>query len=91
MIAAGVRPRLRRGVLLRYDGVRERHVLMYPEGVLVLNGTAADILRHCDGAATVADITATLRLRYQDVRDDDVADVLDRLAGRGMIEVDRHG
>ncbi len=91
MIATGARPRMRRGVLLRYDRVRERHVLMYPEGVLVLNDTAADIVAHCDGGATVAEITATLRLRYRDVRDSDVAAVLDRLAGRGMIEVDAHG
>lgn len=91
MIAAGARPRVRRGVLLRYDRVRERHVLMYPEGVLVLNGTAADVVQHCDGGTTVAEITATLRQRYQGVRDTDVADVLARLVERGMIEVDSHG
>ena len=83
-------PRLRRGVALRYDRVRERHVLLYPEGVLVLNTTAADIVRHCDGATSIADITTTLRGRYRGVQDADVADVLARLTDRGMIEVTEH-
>ncbi|HJP72655.1 MAG TPA: pyrroloquinoline quinone biosynthesis peptide chaperone PqqD [Pseudonocardiaceae bacterium] len=87
MIVAEARPSLRRGVLLRYDRVRERHVLMYPEGVLVLNETAAEVLRQCDGTATVAEIGAALSGRYQGFRDGDVAEVLRRLARRGMIEV----
>jgi pyrroloquinoline quinone biosynthesis protein D len=81
-------PRLRRGVALRYDGVRERHVLLYPEGVLVLNATAADIVERCDGTTSIPEITAGLRGRYRDVRDTDVTDVLTRLTQRGMIEVD---
>jgi len=85
------RPRLRRGVRLGYDQVRERHVMMYPEGVLVLNETAADVVRRCDGAATVAEITAALAEEYRDMRDADVVDVLARLADRRMIEVDRAG
>ena len=87
MIVADTRPSLRRGVQLRYDRVRERHVLMYPEGVLVLNETAAEVLGQCDGTATVAEIGAALSARYQGFRDSEVADVLGRLAQRGMIEV----
>lgn len=87
MIVADARPSLRRGVLLRYDRVRERHVLMCPEGVLLLNESAADVLRQCDGTATVAEIGAALSARYQEFRDGDVADVLGRLAERGLIEV----
>jgi pyrroloquinoline quinone biosynthesis protein D len=88
MIVAGSRPRLRRGVRCGYDEVRDRHVMMYPEGVLVLNDTAADVVRHCDGVATVAEITSALADRYAGVRDTDVVDVLTRLAERRMIEVD---
>jgi pyrroloquinoline quinone biosynthesis protein D len=87
VIAADARPSLRRGVVLRYDRVRARHVLMYPEGVLILNQTAADVLRHCDGTATIASIGMALSQRYQGFQDGDVADVLGRLAERGMIEV----
>ena len=91
MIGMTSRPRLWRGVRLGYDQVRERHVMMYPEGVLVLNETAAEVVRRCDGAATVAEITAALAEEYRDVRDADVVDVLTRLADRRMIEVDRAG
>jgi pyrroloquinoline quinone biosynthesis protein D len=87
VIGSGARPRLRRGVRLGYDQVRDRHVMMYPEGVLVLNETAADIVARCDGAATVADITVALAEAYRGVRDTDVVDVLARLVDRRMIEV----
>jgi pyrroloquinoline quinone biosynthesis protein D len=91
VITAGSRPRLRRGTLLRYDRVRGCHVLMYPEGVLVLNDTAAAVLRHCDGAATIAEITTTLTGAYRGVRDTDVLGVLARLVDRRMIEVAADG
>ena len=91
MIAADSRPRLRRGVRCGYDQVRDRHVLMYPEGVLVLNETAADVVRHCDGTATVAEIASALAGRYRGVRDTDVVAVLTRLVDRRMIEVAGHG
>lgn len=91
MITADARPRLRQGILLRYDEVRDVHVLMYPEGVVVLNETAAAIVRHCDGATTIADITTALAGSYRGVRDTDVVDVLARLADRGMIEVAADG
>jgi coenzyme PQQ biosynthesis protein PqqD len=87
VIVADARPSLRRGIVLRYDRVRARHVLLYPEGVLILNDTAAEVLRHCDGTATVADICARLSVDYQGFRERDVAEVLSRLAERGMIEV----
>ena len=35
-------PQLATGVRLHWDKVRERHVLLYPEGALVLNPTAVD-------------------------------------------------
>jgi pyrroloquinoline quinone biosynthesis protein D len=38
------RPQLATGVRLHWDGVRSRHVLLYPEGALALNSTAADVL-----------------------------------------------
>jgi pyrroloquinoline quinone biosynthesis protein D len=76
---------------LGYDEVRARHVMMYPEGVLVLNETAAEVVRRCDGTATVGEITVALRNHYRGVRDTDVLDVLGRLADRRMIEVDHAG
>lgn len=80
------RPRLRRGVKLTYDRTRETWVLLFPEGVLVPNRTASDILQLCDGVATVAEITEALSDRYSGVRAQDVLDVLTRLQERRVAE-----
>ncbi|MEV4315815.1 pyrroloquinoline quinone biosynthesis peptide chaperone PqqD [Actinocrispum sp. NPDC049592] len=80
------RPRLRRGVRLTWDKTRETHVLLFPEGVLVPNKTAAAVLELCDGTATVAEITADLAQRYQGVQTQDVQDVLVRLEERRVVE-----
>ncbi|AXB44965.1 pyrroloquinoline quinone biosynthesis protein PqqD [Amycolatopsis albispora] len=81
-----VKPRLRRGVRLTYDKVRETHVLLYPEGVLVPNKTAAAVLELCDGESTVADITAALGKHYRGVQEADVNGVLSRLVERRVVE-----
>ncbi|HEV2781603.1 MAG TPA: pyrroloquinoline quinone biosynthesis peptide chaperone PqqD [Actinophytocola sp.] len=80
------RPRLRRGVRLTYDKTRQTHVLLFPEGVLVPNPTAAAVLELCDGESTVEDIAAALAERYTGVRDRDITEVLTRLADRRVVE-----
>ena len=81
------RPRLARSVRLRFDPARERHVLLTPEAVTVLNGTGAVILGLCDGSRTVAEIVAELHGRYDRVDDDEVRFFLDRLATRRCLEI----
>jgi pyrroloquinoline quinone biosynthesis protein D len=68
-----------------FDPVRRRRVLLYPEGTLLLNDTAAEILELCDGVRTVNDIAAALGARYDaDVRAD-VMEYLTRLADRELV------
>ena len=85
------RPRLATGVRLHWDRVREQHVLLYPEGALVLNPTAADVLELCDGSRTFGDIAEVLSARYDgaDVRDD-VEELVAAIASRGLV-VDADG
>ena len=80
------RPRLRRGVRLTYDKTRGTDVLLFPEGVLVPNKTAAAVLRLCDGQTTVDEITVELGKVYDGVRAQDVQDVLTRLEDRRVVE-----
>jgi pyrroloquinoline quinone biosynthesis protein D len=80
------KPKLRKGVRLTFDKTRDTHVLLFPEGVLVPNATAAAILGLCDGESTVDDIAAALGTRYQGVRAQDVVDVLARLESRRVVE-----
>jgi pyrroloquinoline quinone biosynthesis protein D len=81
------RPRLAPHVRLTFDPARQRHVLLTPEAVSVLNGTGAAILGLCDGRRTVTEIVAELRGRYQRVDDEEVRLFLDRLAARRCVEV----
>ena len=81
------RPRLARRVRLEWDPVRERHVLLEPEGVLVLNQTGAAILGLCDGERTVAELVGELRVRYNRVADDEVLNFLSRLIAKRLVEL----
>jgi pyrroloquinoline quinone biosynthesis protein D len=84
------RPRLATGVRLHPDKVREQHVLLFPEGALVLNETAVEVLDLCDGERTLDDIAGVLSERYEgaDVKDD-VSELLDGIGERGLVvEVD---
>ena len=85
--AADAVPRLARGVRMRYDRSRDRHVLLLPETVVVLNATGAAILELCDGSRTVAAIVAALRERYGDVPEEQVHAYLTRLAQRRHVEI----
>jgi pyrroloquinoline quinone biosynthesis protein D len=80
------RPRLVTGARLRYDEVREEHVLLVPEGVVRLNPTAAEVLELCDGERSLDDIVGALSARYDgaDVRDD-VHDLVDAMTQRGLV------
>jgi pyrroloquinoline quinone biosynthesis protein D len=86
-VQATNRPHLARLVRLEWDPVRESHVLLAPEGVLVLNRTGATILGLCDGERTVVQIVDELRERYSRVDGDEVRDFLARLAGKRWLEL----
>ena len=87
VVSATSRPRLAGHARLRFDAARERHVLLSPETVAVLNGTSADILRLCDGHRTVAEIVGSLRERYAHVAEDEVRLFLRRMAARACVEI----
>ena len=81
------RPRLARHVRMGFDRARQRHVLLLPETVVVLNGSGADILELCDGRRTVAEVVAELEVRYGSVPEDEVRRFLTRLAARRCVEL----
>jgi pyrroloquinoline quinone biosynthesis protein D len=72
---------------MSFDPARERHVLLAPETISVLNGTGAAILDLCDGRRTVAEIEADLRDQYQDVPRDEVREFLARLIAKRCVDV----
>ena len=58
------RPALGAGMRLQWEPAQEAHVLLYPEGMVKLNGSAGAIMSRCDGVRTVADIVADLERTY---------------------------
>lgn len=84
------RPRLAPHVRLAYDETRQRHVLLTPETVTLLNGTGAAILELCDGVRTLAEILAELDGRFDRVADSEVRAFLNGLLVRRCVEVS-HG
>jgi pyrroloquinoline quinone biosynthesis protein D len=49
---------------LQWEAAQDAHVLLYPEGMVKLNGSAGAIMSRCDGMRTVADIVMDLERAY---------------------------
>ena len=82
-----VTPRLRRGVRLCHDQVRGQDALLHPEGVALLNPTAAATLALVDGKTSVARIAHALSRRFRGVRDEDISSLLGRLEEARLVEL----
>ena len=63
-ITGASQPAIGRGFRLQWEAAQNAHVLLYPEGMIKLNGSAGEILKRCDGTTTVADITADLERAF---------------------------
>ena len=82
-------PRVAAKARLQWDGVRNRHILLYPEGLVALNPTAAEILGLCDGRRTMEEIVSLLSSKYEspDITTD-VQELLAGLAAKGLVTYD---
>src|SRR5690606_38927088 len=65
-------PRLPRGLRLQWEEVPQAWVLLFPEGRVTLNGSAAEIMRRVDGVRSIAAITQELQQAFNepDLADD---------------------
>ena len=85
------RPRLASKALLRFDRHEQRFLLLYPERGMMLSGTAAEILRLCNGLMTIETMVNVLSERYPgnapEVILNDVLAFMSELRSRGLIEV----
>ena len=88
VVALDAVPRIRRGVKCTYDQIRSAHVVLFPEGVLVLNETAASVVALCDGVRSVGDIALALGEEYAGVDPADIATLVARLVERRVVDVD---
>lgn len=79
------RPRLWRLARLDFDRVRQRRVLLYPEGAMFINETGAAILELCTGQHTVQEIATTLGERYGTDVETDILEYLSDMARRDLV------
>ncbi|HEV2228102.1 MAG TPA: pyrroloquinoline quinone biosynthesis peptide chaperone PqqD [Steroidobacteraceae bacterium] len=63
-VSAAARPAIAHGMRLQWEPAQEAHVLLYPEGMVKLNGSAGAIMSRCDGVRTVAEIVADLERAF---------------------------
>lgn len=84
----GTVPRFAAGVRLKYDEVRRCWVLLAPERVMMPDETALEILRRCDGRASLGTIIDELAVGYDADRQiiaEDVCKMVDELAEKGIL------
>jgi pyrroloquinoline quinone biosynthesis protein D len=63
-LTGAARPAIAHGMRLQWEPAQQAHVLLYPEGMVKLNGSAGAILARCDGVRTVAEIVADLEQAF---------------------------
>lgn len=81
------RPKLSRRFRLQFEEAQNRWVLLYPEGMVQLNDSAAEILKRCDGVNSLADIVEQLQTAFhvQDLMPQ-VTSLLEEGQRRGWID-----
>jgi pyrroloquinoline quinone biosynthesis protein D len=84
------KPRLPRGVRLKYDTTRSEWLLLAPERVIKADAIAVEILKRCDGTATFGAIVDDLAAQFSADRttvEADVRALLGELAAKRMVDL----
>jgi pyrroloquinoline quinone biosynthesis protein D len=86
-ITLQAQPRLRSMYRLQWEEVQQAWVLLYPEGMVRLNGPAAEILKRCNGTTNVAGLVDDLERAFSATGlQGDVHEFLNEAARRDWIE-----
>lgn len=74
------------GHRLQWEEAQGCWVILYPEGMVKLNDSAADILRRCDGSTPLKQVTADLEAVYgESDLHADVAELVDAALQQGWL------
>jgi pyrroloquinoline quinone biosynthesis protein D len=82
-------PALRPGYRLQWEAAQQCHVLLYPEGMIRLNDSAAAILTRCDGQTSLGALIDALAALGpgQTTLAEDIREFIDLARQRGWIEL----
>lgn len=71
---------------LQWEEAQQRHVILYPEGMVELNASAAAILQLCDGTRTRDGIVEELERKFATTGlKDDINEMLEAALANGWI------
>jgi pyrroloquinoline quinone biosynthesis protein D len=79
------RPILASKARVKWDPVRQKHLLLFPEGLLVLNQTAHEVITMCDGKNKVITIVKSLSDKYKTPVNADIRELLSRLVEKRLL------
>jgi pyrroloquinoline quinone biosynthesis protein D len=87
-IDAASKPAVAGQFRLQWEPAQQKHVLLYPEGMVQLNQSAGEIMKRCDGERTVADIVSDLEQAFsRSGLTDDVIAFVKLAVERGWLQV----
>ncbi len=84
------KPRLAPKARLQIDKVSGEPVLLYPEGVVLLNTTGEAIIQLCDGTRAFSEILACLSVTYHtpaEQLEDDLSEYILKLHEQNLVEL----
>ena len=82
--------RITRHFRLQWEEAQQAHVLLYPEGMVTLNGPAAEILTRCQEVKSVTQVVEELQQAFpQDDITADVREFLEDAYENGWICIER--
>jgi len=74
------------GYRFQWEPAQKSHVLLYPEGMIRLSGSAAEIIKRCDGDRDLAAVLADLEAAFPDADlERDVREFLATAVSRGWV------
>lgn len=72
---------------LQWEEAQNMFVLLYPEGLVELNQSSAEILQVCDGKNTLSNIVSTLEAKFETSGlNDDINNFLNTALDNGWIK-----
>ncbi|MCB5187244.1 pyrroloquinoline quinone biosynthesis peptide chaperone PqqD [Methylobacillus caricis] len=87
-VAAGDIYALARHYRFQWEDAQQCYVLLFPEGMIKLNGGAGEVIKRVDGQRTVGDIVSDLQQAFPDVADlqSDIIAMLDLAVEKAWLE-----
>ncbi|MCQ9615838.1 pyrroloquinoline quinone biosynthesis peptide chaperone PqqD [Paenalcaligenes niemegkensis] len=87
-LALDSRPALKPLFRMQWEAAQNAYVLLYPEGMVRLNDSAAEILKHCTGTSSVLQMCTELEQQFGvDEIQEDVLQFLNHAIERGWLHI----